>query len=55
MKFKVFLSTLGVILMISGLIYLGFIYGFKEVFVLYVGPYNVTFAWLAILTWLQHT
>jgi omega-6 fatty acid desaturase (delta-12 desaturase) len=41
--------------MIIGLIYLGWIYGLKQVALLYFGPYIVTFAWLVIITWLQHT
>lgn len=55
MRFNVFLSTLGVISMVLGLVYLGWIYGFMKVGLLYVGPYIVTFAWLVIITWLQHT
>lgn len=55
MRFNVFLSTLGVVSMVLGLVYLGWIYGYMKVGLLYVGPYIVTFAWLVIITWLQHT
>lgn len=55
MRPKVLLSTIGVVAVLSLLISLGYNYGFKQIILLYFGPYTVTFAWLAIITWLQHT
>jgi omega-6 fatty acid desaturase (delta-12 desaturase) len=55
MRFNILLSTIGVISMTLILLYLGKIYGFTLISLLYIGPYIVTFAWLVIITWLQHT
>jgi fatty acid desaturase len=55
MRFKIILSTLGVVAMVGGLTYLGWVYGFKKIIFLYVGPYNVVYTWLALVTWLHHT
>ncbi len=50
-----FLSTLGVVGMVIWLVYMGWCYGFLKVGLVYVGPYMVTFCWLVVITWLQHT
>lgn len=55
MRFKVFLSTVGVVGMVICLLGMGWRYGFMEIGLIYVGPYMVCFCWLVVITWLQHT
>ena len=55
MRFKIGLSTTGVVAVLATLIGLSWNYGFLQVGLLYTGPYIVTFGWLVVVTWLQHT
>lgn len=55
MRPKIAISTIGVIIVASCLLILGYNFGFKQLCLLYFGPYVVTFSWLVILTWLHHT
>lgn len=55
MRFKVFLSTVGVLGMLGLLTAASFEYGFKTVGLMYWGPYLVVNGWLVAYTWLQHT
>jgi omega-6 fatty acid desaturase / acyl-lipid omega-6 desaturase (Delta-12 desaturase) len=54
MQVKIFFSTLGVISMVGALVYLGTIFGFKTVGLMYLGPYMVVNSWLVGYTWLHH-
>lgn len=55
LRFKVFLSTVGVVGMLGLLAYASTVVGFKTVALMYVGPYLVVNGWLVLYTWLQHT
>jgi len=55
MKFKVLMSTLGVLGLLAVLTKLSMEYGFVPVALYYWGPYMWTNAWLVLYTWLQHT
>lgn len=46
---------MGNVIFIASLIYLATQFGIRPVILLYGGPYSVTFAWLVVVTWLQHT
>ena len=52
---KVWLSTIGVVAMLGGLVMAAREYGALAVLQWYVGPYLVVNAWLVLYTWLQHT
>merc|ERR1711906_64375 len=51
----VWLSTIGVVAMLGGLVMAAREYGALAVLQWYVGPYLVVNAWLVLYTWLQHT
>eukprot|EP01080_Neovahlkampfia_damariscottae_P009972 gene9972-2291_t len=51
----IILSNIGVLLMISGLIYMTFQLGFKSMLLYYFIPYLWVNAWLVTITFLQHT
>jgi len=52
---KVWLSDLGVVVMLSLLGWWTYAAGFLPVLAVYVGPYLVVNVWLVLYTWLQHT
>lgn len=52
---KIFLSTVGVIVTLAGLIYLKWKVGVMPVLCWYWGPYTISNGWLVLYTWLQHT
>mmetsp|Transcript_14290 Transcript_14290/g.38241 ORF Transcript_14290/g.38241 Transcript_14290/m.38241 type:complete len:403 (-) Transcript_14290:154-1362(-) len=52
---KVWLSDVGVLAAIAGLIYASKSFGGPAVAALYVGPYLFVNMWLVLYTWLQHT
>ena len=52
---KVWISDIGVIITIIGLIFLVSKYGIFSIFALYAGPLLVVNCWLVIYTWLHHT
>jgi len=54
-KQKVFISDVGVLAAILGLVWWGQVAGSPMVLALYVGPYFVVNFWLVLYTWLQHT
>ncbi len=52
---KVWLSDIGVVLMLGLLGWWTCLAGFASVLALYIGPYLVVNVWLVLYTWLQHT
>ena len=52
---KVWLSDLGIVLVLAGLIISGFKYGITPLIAMYIGPLLVVNSWLVIYTWLHHT
>ena len=52
---KVWISDIGVALMIMGLVYLTFKVGIFPIIGIYLGPLLVVNCWLVIYTWLHHT
>ncbi|MDC2975054.1 fatty acid desaturase [Prochlorococcus sp. AH-736-K09] len=52
---KVWISDIGVILTIIGLIFLVSRYGIFQIIGMYIGPLIVVNCWLVIYTWLHHT
>ncbi len=52
---KVWLSDIGVAVMLSLLGWWTYSAGFLQVLAVYVGPYMVVNVWLILYTWLQHT
>ncbi len=52
---KVWISDIGVIFVLIGLITLGIKYGIYQILGMYVGPLLVVNCWLVIYTWLHHT
>jgi len=55
LRFKIFLSSVGILGMLGVLAYAGTQYGFGVVALMYGGPYLVVNGWLVLYTWLQHT
>uniref|UniRef100_A0A7S3LG85 Fatty acid desaturase domain-containing protein n=1 Tax=Aplanochytrium stocchinoi TaxID=215587 RepID=A0A7S3LG85_9STRA len=55
LRFKVAVSTLGLIGWSACLIYLGNEYGYRELALFYFLPYLTVNGWLVLYTWLQHT
>ena len=55
LRLHVGFSTLGIVAWIAFLIRLAFIWGGRQILLLYVGPYLWTNAWLVLYTWMQHT
>nr|BAM37464.1 delta12-fatty acid desaturase [Thraustochytrium aureum] len=55
LRFKIFLSSLGVIATLAGIAVLANKLGAAKVSLMYFGPYLVVNAWLVGYTWLQHT
>ena len=52
---KVWISDLGIVLVLIGLFILGFKYGIIPLLAMYIGPLIVINSWLVIYTWLHHT
>ena len=52
---KVWISDIGVVLTITGIIFLAFKYGLFPILTMYFGPLLVVNSWLVIYTWLHHT
>ena len=52
---KVWISDIGIVLVLSGLFTLGFKYGIIPLLAMYVGPLLVINCWLVLYTWLHHT
>jgi fatty acid desaturase len=55
LRFKVALSTAGIVAMVALLCAAAARFGARPVAMLYVGPYLVVNGWLVLYTWLQHT
>lgn len=55
LRFKIAVSTLGIICMLAALTMLSLDYGFLTVFLWYGAPYMWVNVWLVLYTWLQHT
>ncbi len=54
-KNKVWISDIGIVIVLIGLSFLGFQYGFIPLIAMYVGPLLVVNCWLVLYTWLHHT
>ena len=54
-SFRVFLSSLGVALVLAGLFAAGNVWGGKKIALMYIPPYLWCNHWLVLYTWLQHT
>ena len=52
---KVWISDLGIVLVLAGLFILGFKYGIAPLLAMYLGPLLIVNCWLVIYTWLHHT
>lgn len=52
---RIFLSSVGIMATLAGLVWASVTYGFATVACFYLGPYLVVNAWLVGYTWLQHT
>ena len=52
---KVWISDIGVVLTLIGLIFLISKYGFFSILGMYIGPLLVVNCWLVVYTWLHHT
>ena len=52
---KVWISDIGVVLTLVGIIYLISLYGIFSILGMYIGPLLVVNCWLVVYTWLHHT
>ena len=52
---KVWISDIGVLIVLLGLINFTFFYGISHLIAIYLGPLIVVNCWLVIYTWLHHT
>lgn len=52
---KIFISTSGIIIVLSILLFIGFKIGFFQLFVLYFIPFIVVKAWVITYAWIAHT